>query len=278
MGYSYGFQNGKLYGVDDINNIVSNFTSAGVSTYADLNGLSSALTNAGVTNAENSCKVIISGSELKIMQGIAFFSDGSTITIDKEGFLVEALSYIYFKKDNATGLGYPISSNTAPSKDDIPLAEYSNGVLTDVRKCAKSKINGFGTNLYYTCNYQKNNVEVKHENNANTYETYLIDIIPLENASVYNSVMMCDLNGKFIGYGRMKTDSILADYAYRYSKDGYYRQQSGGQASIMVYGIENNGDVYLSFEPLAEGIGIYLTTEKFPGTSAIDLNLKLAFC
>ena len=38
------------------------------------------------------------------------------------------------------------------------------------------------------------------------------------------------------------------------------------------------GDVYISFELLAEGIGVYLTTERYPGISSIDLNLKLRFC
>lgn len=147
MGFEYRFQSGKLYGVADVNNIVSNFTSAGVSTYSDLNGISGALAAAGVENAANSCKVISSNGQLKIMPGVAFFSDGSVITVDSGGVLLEPLQYIYMKKDAVAGTGKPVSSTTAPGVHDIPLAEYENGVLKDTREYAKSKIAGFGGNV-----------------------------------------------------------------------------------------------------------------------------------
>lgn len=147
MGYQYKFKDGELYDVNDVNGIVSHFTSAGVSTYSDLNGISGALTETGVSNAYNSCKVVKDGEKLKIMPGEAFFSDGSVISVDSSGVSFDPLRYVYFKKDAVTETGYPVCSDTAPSGSDIPLAEYENGVLTDKRVYAKSKIQGYGRNV-----------------------------------------------------------------------------------------------------------------------------------
>lgn len=149
MGYSHNFKSNVLYGVDDINNIVANFTSSGVSAYSDLNGISAALTNAGVANAKDSCRVISTAEgSLKILPGVAFFEDGSVITVDGEGVVLESKKYVYFKRDSITGDGYPCSSNNAPMNGDIPLAEISGGNLSDKRKIAISKIAGFGSNTY----------------------------------------------------------------------------------------------------------------------------------
>lgn len=148
MGFTYGFQDGTLYGVTDVNGIVSNFTSAGVSTYSDLNGIAAALTGAGVTAAAESCQVVKNGDQLKISPGVAYFSDGAFVKVDASGVLLDGKRYVYFKRDSATGTGYPVSSDTAPGTNDIPLAEYTGGTVTDKRPRAVSKIQGFGSTQY----------------------------------------------------------------------------------------------------------------------------------
>lgn len=156
MGFVYGFQKDKVYGVEDVNNIVANFTTAGVNIFTNkdennLNTLSQALTNAGVQLTPHySCKVVFDevSSQLKINPGIAFFEDGATITIDSSGFLLEPHRYVYFKKDLILDTGYPVSSDEPPESLDIPLAEYQEGKLTDKRVFAKSKIEGFGQRTY----------------------------------------------------------------------------------------------------------------------------------
>lgn len=276
MGYQYSFQDGVLYGVDDVNGIVSNFTSAGVSTYMDLNGIAAALTNAGVTNKKESCMVVASGSDCKIMPGIVFFGDGSRVTVDSDGVVLPKKKYIYMKKDTSSDTGYPVSSETPPGNGDIPLAEYTEGTIKDVRECAKSKIAGFGTNLYAMLDYQKNNVEVKHETSS-SLQTYQIDTITLANYETYQCVMVFDNNGKYIAYGKMKTADSAADYVYRYSDNNFLMQQGGNQSSFMVYGIDNYGKVYISFEQTAAGIGVFMTTENNLPISTMNLSMKLRF-
>lgn len=148
MGFTYQFEDDALYGAADVNGIVANFTSAGVGSYSDLNGIVGALTNAGVENKADSCRATVSGSQIKILPGVAYFSDGSSVTVDENGVLLEKLPYIYMKKDPDTGAGRPVSSETAPSAADVPLAEYRAGGLKDKRSFAKSKIAGYGGNVY----------------------------------------------------------------------------------------------------------------------------------
>lgn len=200
MGYQYKFKDGELYDVNDVNGIVSHFTSAGVSTYSDLNGISGALTDMGVSNAYNSCKVVKDGEKLKIMPGEAFFSDGSVISVDSSGVSFDPLRYVYFKKDTITETGYPVCSDTAPSGSDIPLAEYENGVLTDKRQRATSKVQGFGSTIF-----KKKIVKISNVAAATEYTTIytFYDI-----ARDFRYVMLFDdaeevTDKKFLAWGDM---------------------------------------------------------------------------
>lgn len=287
MGYSYNFENNVLYGVEDVNNIVANFTSAGVNTYSDLNGISGALTEVGVTNAENSCLVAdVSGGKIKIFPGIAFFYDGSTITVDSEGVILDAYKYVYFKKDPLTKKGYPVSSNTAPGTNDIPLAEYKNGILMDLRVRAVSKIQGFGTNVIYKAvgddgeYFTLKGIPLENST-GNPTVTYKVGTIPVPNPERYTHMCMSDPYNTNIAYGKIGTEANAggADYAYVYytRTDGYIQIQNGGQTSFMCFGRDNLGKVYASFVPAATGFDLYFTVERNPPTDTLDIKWKIFF-
>lgn len=160
MGYTVSFLYNETYGVSHVNKITERLTGSGVnpvpvdqSNYSttDLNKITNAITDSGVTYNTNSCRVIKdSDTNFKILYGSAFFYDGMAIDIDSSGVLLPILNgknYIYFKKDTINNTGVPIASNTAPGTNDITLAEYENGILTDKRVYAKSKISGYGSNV-----------------------------------------------------------------------------------------------------------------------------------
>ena len=163
MGYSCSFLYNETYGSSHVNKITERLTGTGVnpalvdqSNYSteDLNKITNAITDIGVSYNTNSCRVIKdSDNEFKILYGSAFFSDGMAVDVDSDGVKLAIQSgknYIYFKKDSVNNTGIPTCSTTAPASNDIPLAEYENGVLTDKRVYAKSKIQGYGRNVTQT--------------------------------------------------------------------------------------------------------------------------------
>lgn len=163
MGYTASFLYNETYGVAAVNKITERLTGAGVNpvpvdqanySTTDLNKVTEAITDSGVSYNTNSCRVIKdTDSTFKILYGSAFFNDGSAIDVDSNGVTLPILSgknYVYFKKDDVAGVIEPVSSNTAPSSGDILLAEYENGVLTDKRSMAVSKIGVFGNPITQT--------------------------------------------------------------------------------------------------------------------------------
>lgn len=200
MGFEYQFQSGTLYGVSDVNRIVSNFTSSGVSVYSDLNGISQALVEAGVAEAARSCQVIICQEQLKVLPGVVFFADGSTVTVDSGGVLLEPKRYVYMKKDTVTGTGKPVSSDDPPTENDVALAEYENGVLKDVRRYARSKIAGFGGNVnekvIYHDHWSKTSEATKITEFSLKHDCHFICLFDdAENADEKRFLAWCKLEG-----------------------------------------------------------------------------------
>lgn len=161
MGYTCSFLYNETYGTADVNKITERITGSGANpiplgqnAYAttDLNKITNAITASGVQYNPNCCRVIVNDStQFKILRGTAFFTDGMAIDVDSSGVLLSiqtgGKNYIYFKKDSVNNTGIPVASLSAPSSDDIPLAEYAAGTLTDKRVYAKSKITGYGNNV-----------------------------------------------------------------------------------------------------------------------------------
>lgn len=279
MGFKYGFQDGIKYGVEDINNIVANFTTAGVNIFTNidennLNTLSQALTEAGVEgSASNSCKVKFDKdtSKLKILPGVAFFDDGSTITIDSSGVLLEPHRYVYLKKDLITNTGYPVSSDEAPGEHDIPLAEYQNGDLTDRRHAAVSKIPGFGQQ---TCGlYHPKFTLSPTDGSWKTFFTFE-DIDPN-----WNFVMVFDdaedLSDKcFIGWGNMKTGNYWS--ACLKEKNSNYAVFDYGGEQMTIHNFYGSSIKQIRFINTGIKIEIQCKTSGINTESALHLHVEFA--
>lgn len=220
MGYTASFLANETYGAADVNKIVERFAGMGVNpvlvdqenySTTDLNLISNVITESGVLYNSNSCRVIkYTDSEFKILYGSAFFSDGSAIDVDSSGVILPILSgknYIYFRKDNVSGVIEPISSNKAPSSGDIPLAEYQNSIMTDKRVFAKSKITGYGGAVTQNISSELDGTYTLSKAHPNWNEVAKIPLIRVD----FNCVMMkCkgDYNSQYIrgGYfGEIKT-------------------------------------------------------------------------
>lgn len=221
MGYTVSFLHNETYGVSHMNRITQRLTGSGISTFpvleeystTDLNTVTSGITESGVTYNESSCKVVKDGdASFKIMGGSAFFADGVAVDIDTNGVILPIQSgknYIYLKRDSTTNTISPVASNTPPTSTDIPLGEYKEGELKDVRRRAVSKIEGFGQPSYY-----KKILSLTLAPSAET--AYIFDDLTRD----YRYVMLFDdaasqAEKKFLGWGDMETGkywSATADY------------------------------------------------------------------
>ena len=126
MGKTCDFMDNAVYGVEDMNNLRAGLLTKGV-----------------LTDSANSCKASLVGENVKITQGQALMTDGSRIVIDAEGVTVGVVSggknYVYFKRNETTNTIDVVCSLTAPAANDLPIAEVSDGVITDKRVFAQPK-------------------------------------------------------------------------------------------------------------------------------------------
>ena len=126
MGKTCDFMDNAVYGVDDMNALRVGLLTKGV-----------------LAETANSCKAVLSGSSVKVTQGQALMYDGSRIVIDAEGVTVSTVSggknYIYFKRNGTANTIDVVCGLTAPSANDLAIAELDSGVLTDKRVFAAPK-------------------------------------------------------------------------------------------------------------------------------------------
>lgn len=162
--FRYTFVNDTVYSTDDINDITKNLTGAGIApfqtkdsyTEEDLNGLTAALTTSGT--AGDSCRCTKDGNTVKIAEGILYFENGVTLTVDSAGYSVDvpknSEGYVYAHFDTVTNTADIVFAEELPASGyHVTLAEVSSaGELTDRRTYARSRVPSFGakTPLHYS--------------------------------------------------------------------------------------------------------------------------------
>lgn len=289
MSYTYSFMDNAYYGIEDLNNLVKSFTTGGVNVYSgtsgQLNDMTAALVGSGTQSWSDACKAVIYNSQIKLNPGVVFFDDGSSLTIESGGEILPNGRYIYIKKDGENSR--PVSSSTPPSSNDIPIAEYANGTLTDKRKFAKSKVAGFGVNQYYEVSLNGTyNISAGSETVAahTTIKTITFTATP----SIYNfAVFSHKTADKEMCYGLMKfsaTDTTKNDYYYLSA------QGDNGSALLEEHITEKTTDFWLKrtggdikrnmylYVELVSGQAI-VKVKNFSGQTSITLdNTKLTFC
>lgn len=149
MGYKCSFMDNETYTAQDVNEAIGRiagdgaaFSDAG-STLADFNAALAGIVGSGTQLC--GCCVTKSGDTYKIGVGTCFMSDGSQITFDNEGHIIEPIgdtkTYVYLKRNEAANTIDIVVSATAASGDFVPLAEIAaDGSITDTRKFASAKV------------------------------------------------------------------------------------------------------------------------------------------
>lgn len=135
------FKDNTLYGVDELNNISASLITKGVSSGLD---------------------VSLSGENVIISQGVAYFSDGRKITVDADGIILTKETnkhqYIWLLNDTVNGLVSAKCTESAPSGDFVMLAEIeASNVLVAKKDIALMKNSSLMPN-YYECVGQHINI------------------------------------------------------------------------------------------------------------------------
>ena len=85
MSYTYKFMDNAYYGIEDLNNLVKNFTTGGVNVYSStsgqLNDMTAALVGSGTQMWNEACKASIYNSQIKLNPGVVFFDDGLSLKL-----------------------------------------------------------------------------------------------------------------------------------------------------------------------------------------------------
>lgn len=157
MAYKASFLDNFEYGASDINDITKRLVSAGVAdplengvsyNCSKINDVISLVATEGVVpESVNTLKCTVSGSDVIIQPGVAFFSNGSTIEITSAESLPiteGVVNYVYLKSDLTLNKIYPECSAIYPTEDFVMLAEIqADKTVKDKRKYAKGKLPGY---------------------------------------------------------------------------------------------------------------------------------------
>ncbi len=155
MGYTYNFFDNQIIGAEDLNNLAKRFVTEGVAdifknglphNISNLNSIVTANATEGVVpDTDNSLKVYVSGSNILISPGTAFFPDGTTMTVDSDGITLPytkgTSQYVYLISDRSTNSCFAMTSRDVRVGNLLVLAKVeTDGTVTDKRQYAKGKI------------------------------------------------------------------------------------------------------------------------------------------
>ncbi len=180
MGIKYSFIDSTIYGTDDINDITRSLTGAGVAPFVskdsysvtDLNVLTSALVGSGVQLDGCKCTVYNAGTAdmmVTVAQGIIFFESGVRLEVDEQGYTIavppNTTGYIYAHYSPSLQKADIVFDTELPTDGEyVLLAELSlDGILSDKRAFARSKIATLGKNNTFKCNFTPIETEILGE-------------------------------------------------------------------------------------------------------------------
>lgn len=151
MAYRCSFLDNEVYTAQDVNNVFSCLTSAGVvftdtgSSLSDLNTAVAKTVGEGVLADASSCMVVHEDGAYKISPGACFMADGSVIIFDAKGEEISisegVKNYVYLERNRPANSIDVVVATAAGGENSVPLAEISeDGTITDTRKYAHSKV------------------------------------------------------------------------------------------------------------------------------------------
>ncbi len=244
MAFISKFKTDTAYSNVDINEALSLITGQGVLPSSP-NEILSSVAGSGVTIADMRCEVIWANDNknaVKICPGTVIMSDGSYIIISDEILPVSstALSYVYIYND-IVRQNIPLCSSSLPDNKQsyVLLATVENGVITDKRRLASSKIADFGT--HPIVNISKTFTMSEDTVYADT-PFLSVDVGP-----GYSHLILTDPEVNYIAIVNLWTgmfEKIMWRYSQRYDENYETLAIGGTMGSVSVLYI--NGTIYLS--------------------------------
>lgn len=196
MGYTYDFMDNATYGADDLNRAMSRFVTSGIADAFEDNvsyntsklcEVTQRLYAPGVVPEHISTLKVsrVSDSEIYIAPGLAFFENGSTITVDSEGvrlsYLAGEKNYVYLKADPANNRNLPMCTTEPPTGDIVMLAQIEpDGAVTDKRTYAKGKVPGYASDFNQCKRMTFSHFLPKSEHGTGTKTTVFVEDVGLE--------------------------------------------------------------------------------------------------
>lgn len=267
MGYSYKFADNVEYGAEDINSVLNEIITSGIADVfhdgtsyntSDLNKIMQAVAETGIKySSGNSCKVIsYSGNKVKVLEGTAFFSDGSMIKIDSDGVILNYTegieNYVYLKGNiDAKNQNEVCCSTIAASGDIIPLATiHANGDIEDTRIFCKGKIAGFQSDFM-----QKKKISFTYSlrGDDGTYQDFTFDLGGYGFSHIINITNLEEsANNTQINHVSMGAYDIVNDYSFNIVlEDHDLKTYSGKGVGLIIETMdtdkETSSDVWANF-------------------------------
>ena len=187
--YKYRFSDNSEYGAEDLNSLVSSLVSSGVSDpFEDgkpynasiLNSIVSSVYTSGVVPSDVTTLQVSKKSSgvVQIAPGMAFFADGSTLTVtsaEELSYTAGSKHYVYLKQDlTAQNRSYPACTTTAPTGDFVLLAEIgADESVTDKRSYAKGKVPGYQSNANVSLAVSRS---IYFEKGSSTPQSFTVDL------------------------------------------------------------------------------------------------------
>lgn len=260
------------YGADDFNKMISCLIGSGVAPFPskdsysadELNAMTEAVVGSGASL--DGLKVSFADKVISVAQGIAFFTNGATLEVDSEGVTLDYspadTTYVYAAYDASLNVCDIYASDTAPEESStyfvVNLAEISiEGVVTDKRVFARSKVATLGRNLFYSI-YENTSLssgnEYKSMSAGRGWEVpidislynYIVCTVVNETSSTNNPKTASAI------YGKASVESLLSGEStritYATGTGALYAKYEGGilsvysESSFFMYG---GSEIYL---------------------------------
>lgn len=257
-----------VYSAADINQITKNITGGGIapfvsdSTYSttELNSLTQAIVHSGTSLDGLKVTYNSEGQKINIAQGICFFDNGASMSVDSEGvslpYTAANITYVYAKYDEALNTCDFYADTTAPPASDASAGIYvvklatvgADGAVEDLRTLSKIKVASDAPHTTETVHVSITDAEVKAVAAGELVKSYQLKSASYSVLSYCGHGYffgVCDLNTGFHGYQLGTLKNVGSDTTLSFNIPVY--SSSGGTDYIVVKVEGNRLNFYRSY-------------------------------
>lgn len=287
MGYTYSFFDNQTIGADDLNRLTKRFVTGGIAdvfansrsyNLTQLNKvIFSNVTGGVVPETDNNLKVSLSGGNVVISSGSAFFPSGTVVDVDAEGITLpytpNAVNYVELVSDGSLNKVFPHCSTKLIQGNVVLLAVINaDGSITDKRTYAKGKIPSAYASSY-TIPYRTFLKWTADEINAMAVKTITL---PYEGARGILSYVQGSSSVATLGFALFDTDGNGTEYHSGCTVPGI-GVTGGTSKSDTSLVFQNSNDVQIQLSATVKVSGTTLTITPISGASLNKKYLEVHF-